>query len=304
MWHPCAVTTGWPQQDNQAVRAPHPLSKVPQITVFFWITKVLTTGMGEATSDYLAHRFGPVIAGTLGLTAFVAALVVQFRVRRYLAWVYWAAVVMVAVFGTMAADGLHVELGVPYAVSTPFFAVVLAVIFVVWYRTEKTLSIHSIYTRRREVFYWATVLATFALGTAAGDLTAMTLHLGFLASGILFTVVIAVPAVGYWRFNLNPIVAFWFAYIVTRPLGASYADWLGVPRSQSGLNMGRGPVALGLTIVIVGFVAYLAITRTDVEEAVGPVAAERARHRRTPRQPERLSGVPVRVPVERPPGPD
>ncbi len=299
MWHPCAVTTGWPQQD-----APHPLSKVPQITVFFWITKVLTTGMGEATSDYLAHRFGPVIAGTLGLTAFVAALVVQFRVRRYLAWVYWAAVVMVAVFGTMAADGLHVELGVPYSVSTPFFAVVLAVIFVVWYRTEKTLSIHSIYTRRREVFYWATVLATFALGTAAGDLTAMTLHLGFLASGILFTVVIAIPAVGYWRFNLNPIVAFWFAYIVTRPLGASYADWLGVPRWQSGLNMGRGPVALGLTIVIVGFVAYLAITRTDVEEAVGPVAAERARHRRTPRLPERLSGVPVRVPVERPPGPD
>ena len=277
---------------------------MPEITIVFWITKVLTTGMGEATSDYLAHRFGPVIAGTLGLTALVAAVVAQFRVRRYMAWVYWTAVVMVAVFGTMAADGLHVELGVPYVVSTPFFAAVLAVIFVVWYRTEKTLSIHSIYTRRREVFYWATVLATFALGTAAGDLTAMTLHLGYLASGILFTVVIAVPAIGYWRFNLNPIVAFWFAYIVTRPLGASYADWLGVPRSLSGLNMGRGPVALGLTIGIVGFVAYLAITRIDVEEAAGPVAAEQARHRRQSRQPERLSGVPVRVPVERPPGPD
>ncbi len=301
MWHPCAVTTRWPRQGKQAVRPPHPLSKVPQITVFFWITKVLTTGMGEATSDYLAHRFGPVIAGTLGLTAFVAALAAQFRVRRYMAWVYWTAVVMVAVFGTMAADGLHVELGVPYAVSTPFFAVVLAAIFIVWYRTEKTLSIHSIYTRRREVFYWATVLATFALGTAAGDLTATTLHLGFLASGILFTVVIAVPAIGYWRFNLNPIVAFWFAYIVTRPLGASYADWLGVPRSLSGLNMGRGPVALGLTIVIVGFVAYLATARTDVEEAAGPGAAG---HRRQSHQPERISGVPLRVPVERPPGPD
>jgi uncharacterized membrane-anchored protein len=298
------VTTRRPQQDSQAVRSPHPLSKVPQITVFFWITKVLTTGMGEATSDYLAHRFGPVIAGTLGLTAFVAAVAAQFRVRRYMAWVYWTAVVMVAVFGTMAADGLHVELGVPYAVSTPFFAAVLAVIFVVWYRTEKTLSIHSIYTRRREAFYWATVLATFALGTAAGDLAAMTLHLGYLASGILFTVVIAVPAIGYWRFNLNPIVAFWFAYIVTRPLGASYADWLGVPRSLTGLNMGRGPVALGLTIGIVGFVAYLAITRKDVEEAAGPAAAEQARHRRQSRQPERLSGVPVRVLVDRPPGPD
>jgi uncharacterized membrane-anchored protein len=284
------------------VPAPRPLSKVPQITVFFWITKVLTTGMGEATSDYLAHRFGPVIAGALGLTAFVAALLVQFRVRRYMAWVYWTAVVIVAVFGTMAADGLHIELGVPYAVSTPFFAAALGVIFVVWFRTEKTLSIHSIYTPRREVFYWATVLATFALGTAAGDLTAMTLHLGYLASGILFTVLIAVPAIGYWRFNLNPIVAFWFAYIVTRPLGASYADWMAVPHSLGGLNMGRGPVALGLTIVIVGFVAYLAISRTDVEEAASPVAPERARHQRLSRQPERLRGAPHRVPVERPPG--
>jgi len=152
------------------------------------------------------------------------------------------------------------------------------------------------------VFYWATVLATFALGTAAGDLTAMTLHLGYLASGILFTVLIAVPAIGYWRFNLNPIVAFWFAYIVTRPLGASSADWMAVPHSLGGLNMGRGPVALGLTIVIVGFVAYLAISRTDVEEAASPVAPERARHQRLSRQPERLRGAPHRVPVERPPG--
>jgi uncharacterized membrane-anchored protein len=278
---------------------------VPQITVFFWITKVLTTGMGEATSDYLAHRFGPVMAGAVGLAALVAALVVQFRVRRYMAWVYWTAVVMVAVFGTMAADGLHVELHVPYAVSTAFFAAALAAIFVVWYRTEKTLSIHSIYTPRREMFYWATVLATFALGTAAGDLTAVTLHLGYLASGILFTVVIAVPAIGYWRFHLNPIVAFWFAYIVTRPLGASYADWMGVPHSLGGLNLGRGPVALGLTIVILGFVAYLAISRIDVEETAGQVGPERARHRQPSRQPERLRGhVPVRVPVERRPGSD
>jgi len=250
-----------------------PLSKVPQVTAIFWITKVLTTGMGEATSDYLAHRLGPVIAVCLGGIALVASLVVQFRVRRYLAWVYWTAVVMVAVFGTMAADGLHVELGVPYAVSTPFFAVALAVIFVLWYRTEKTLSIHSIYTRRREMFYWATVLATFALGTAAGDLTAITLHLGYLGSGILFTAVIAIPAVAHWRFNLNPILAFWFAYIVTRPLGASYADWMALPRSLGGLDMGRGPVSLILTVVIVGFVAYLAATHEDVEEPAARTAA-------------------------------
>jgi uncharacterized membrane-anchored protein len=192
------VTTRQLRQEKHTAYGRHPLSKVPQVTVIFWITKVLTTGMGEATSDYLAHRLGPVIAVCLGGLALVASLVVQFRVRRYVAWVYWTAVVMVAVFGTMAADGLHVELGVPYAVSTPFFAVALAVIFVLWYRTEKTLSIHSIYTRPREMFYWATVLATFALGTAAGDLTATTLHLGYLGSGILFTAVIAIPAVAYW----------------------------------------------------------------------------------------------------------
>jgi uncharacterized membrane-anchored protein len=249
----------------------------------------------------------------------VAALVMQFRVRRYMAWVYWTAVVMVAVFGTMAADGLHIELHVPYTVSTPFFAVALAVIFVAWYWSEKTLSIHSIYTRCREMFYWATVLATFALGTAAGDLTALTLHLGFLASGILFTVVIAIPAVAYWRFNLNPVVAFWFAYIATRPLGASYADWMAVPRSLSGLNMGRGPVSLGLTIVIVGFVSYLAMSRKDVEETAGLVSPAGARHRRQPGQPAhphaappqtarpqagRPQAAPVRVPVrkQQPPG--
>ncbi len=284
------MTTPQLRQQNHAAYGRHPLSKVPQVTVIFWITKVLTTGMGEATSDYLAHRLGPFIAAGLGFIALVASLAVQLRARRYLAWVYWTAVVMVAVFGTMAADGLHIELHVPYAVSTPFFAVALAVIFALWYRSEKTLSIHSIYTRRREMFYWATVLATFALGTAAGDLTAVTLHLGYLTSGIFFTVVIAIPAVGYWRFNLNPILAFWFAYIVTRPLGASYADWLALPRSWGGLDLGRGPVSLGLTLVIAGFVAYLASTHRDVEDEqrrarAWPARAPQGRHAST--RPER-----------------
>jgi uncharacterized membrane-anchored protein len=267
------VTTRQLRHQKHTAHGRHPLSKVPQITAIFWITKVLTTGMGEATSDYLAHRLGPFIAVGLGFIALVAALVVQFRVRRYMAWVYWTAVVMVAVFGTMAADGLHIELHVPYAVSTPFFAVTLAVIFALWYWSEGTLSIHSIYTRRREMFYWATVLATFALGTAAGDLTAVTLHMGYLTSGIFFTVVIAIPAVAYGRFNLNPILAFWFAYIVTRPLGASYADWMALPRSWGGLDMGRGPVSLILTVVIAGFVAYLATTHEDVEEPAARTAA-------------------------------
>src|SRR5215471_14369259 len=238
----------------------NPLTKVPEVTAYFWITKVLTTGMGEATSDYLVHRFNPEIAVVLGFTAFVAAMVLQFSIRRYNTWVYWLAVVMVAVFGTMAADVLHVGLGIPYAVSTAFYSVVLAVIFVLWYRSEGTLSIHSIYTRRREVFYWATVLATFALGTAAGDLTAKVVGLGYLGSGVMFAVVIAIPYVGYRWFGLNAIVAFWFAYIVTRPLGASFADWLAWPPSAGGLGVG----SLVSTLIIAGLVGYMSVSGKDV----------------------------------------
>ena len=188
MWHPFAVAT--PQLRQTRVSAPrtYAASKVPyRITVFFWIIKILTTAMGEAFADFMALRYSPVLAGVVGTALFVVAMVLQFRARRYQAWIYWFAVAMVAVFGTLAADGMHIKLGVPYALSSAFFAVCLVVVFVAWYLTEGTLSIHSICTRRRELFYWATVLATFALGTAVGDLTATTLHLGFLASGLMFT---------------------------------------------------------------------------------------------------------------------
>ena len=239
------------------------LRKVPEVTVYFWIIKLLTTGMGETTSDYLVHRINPLIAVALGGIGLAAALVLQLRARRYVAWIYWLAVVMVAIFGTMAADALHVGFGVPYLDSAAFFASALAVIFVAWYACEKTLSIHSIDTRRRELFYWATVMATFALGTAAGDMTAFTLGLGFLASGALFAVVIAIPALAYRLVGLNAIVAFWFAYIVTRPLGASFADWMGRSPSLGGLGLGTGPVSLVLALVIIGFVGYLTVTRAD-----------------------------------------
>ena len=251
---------------RRAAPARNPLTKVPEVTVFFWVTKVVTTGMGEATSDYLVHRFNPEIAVVLGFVAFVAAMILQFAVRRYVTWIYWLAVVMVAVFGTMAADVLHVGLHVPYWASTAFYAVVLAAIFMIWHRSEGTLSIHSICTRRRETFYWATVLATFALGTAAGDWTAKSVGLGYLGSGVMFAVVIAIPAVGYWRFRLNAIVAFWFAYIVTRPLGASFADWLAWPHSASGLGLGHAVVAGCSTIIIAGLVAFMTVTRHDVAD--------------------------------------
>ena len=206
------------------------------------------------------RRIDPFLAVSLGAVAFAVALSLQFRARRYVPWVYWLAVSMVSVFGTMAADVVHIGFGVPYAVSTVFFAVALAAVLGVWYRSERTLSIHSIHTPRREFFYWATVLTTFALGTAAGDLTASTMRLGYFASGVLFAVVIAVPALAHWRFGLNPVVAFWGAYIVTRPLGASFADWLGVPPSRRGLDFGTGPVTLVLAAAIAVLVGYLTIT--------------------------------------------
>jgi uncharacterized membrane-anchored protein len=241
-------------------------TKVPAATATFWVTKGLTTGMGESASDYFVHRFPPVAAVAVAATAFVVALALQFSVRRYVPWVYWLAVAMVGVFGTMAADVLHVRFGVPYVASAAAFAIVLAVIFVVWHRLEGTLSIHSIRTRRREVFYWLTVMTTFALGTAVGDLTAVTLHLGYFASGVMFIGVIAVPAIAYRRFGLNPIAAFWAAYIVTRPLGASFADWMGVSPDRGGLDLGSGWVSLVLALLIVALVAWMSIDRRQAQE--------------------------------------
>ena len=243
-------------------------AKVPEITAVFWVIKILTTGMGEAASDWMALT-NLVLAGAVGAGGFTLALAWQLRTTRYHVVAYWTAVAMVAVFGTMAADGLHRFFGLSYAVTTPFYAVALVVVLTWWYLSEGTLSIHSIDTRRRELFYWAAVLATFAMGTAVGDLTAYTLHLGFLASGLLFTVVFAIPFVGRRLVGLGEVVAFWFAYIITRPLGASYADWLGVPKSLGGLDYGRGTVAVVLTLAIIALVAYFAVTKMDVEREPG-----------------------------------
>ena len=263
-------------------------SKVPLITAYFWIIKLLSTAMGEATSDYMVRTINPVIAVLIGFAGFVIAMVLQFRAKAYNAWIYWLAVVMVAVFGTQAADVLHIKFHVPYVASTAFYAIVLAVIFIVWYRTEGTLSIHSIRTPRRELFYWATVLATFAMGTATGDMTARTLSLGYLASGIWFSIAFAAVAVAHWKFGLNPILAFWIAYVLTRPVGASFADYVAFPQSVGGLGVGHGQVALVLTFFIVILVGYLAVTRKDVEEPrqAAASAASARYYRAGPRQPE------------------
>lgn len=238
------------------------MRKVPEVTIYFWIVKLLTTAMGESTSDYLVFHIYPYVAVIVGCVGLIVALILQLSVRRYVPWIYWLAVIMVAIFGTMAADVIHVVLGVPYVVSTASFFAALIVIFVVWYRSEKTLSIHSIYTFRRELFYWATIMATFALGTAAGDMTAATLKLGYLDSGILFAVLFILPALAYKFLGANEIATFWIAYILTRPLGASFADWFGKPY-LGGLGLGDTKVALVLTIIILIFIAYLTVTRKD-----------------------------------------
>ncbi|MFG2918829.1 hypothetical protein ACGF0D_38835 [Kitasatospora sp. NPDC048298] len=233
------------------------LSKVPQVTAVFWAVKVLTTGMGETTSDYLARVLGPVPAVASAALLLAAAFIAQARTRRYVPAVYWAAVVMVSVFGTMAADVAHVALGVPYAASAFAFAVALAVVFWLWRRTEGTLAVETVCGGRREVFYWATVMATFALGTAVGDLTAATLGWGYFPSGLLFAVLIAVPAFGHRLLRMPPVLAFWWAYVLTRPLGACFADWAGVSRQRGGLELGTGPVSLVLGAVILAAVLWL-----------------------------------------------
>ncbi|MER8187254.1 hypothetical protein [Kitasatospora sp. NPDC094015] len=227
------------------------------MTAAFWAVKILTTGMGETTSDYLARVLGPVPAVASAGLLLAAALYAQSRARRYVPAVYWAAVVMVSVFGTMAADVAHVALGVPYAASALVFALALAAVFLLWRRSEGTLAVETVSGGRREIFYWSAVLATFALGTAVGDLTAATLGWGYLTSGLLFAALIAVPALGHRLLRLPAVLAFWWAYVLTRPLGACFADWAGVSHQRGGLDLGTGAVSLVLGVVILAAVLRL-----------------------------------------------
>jgi len=246
--------------------SPRTLRKVPEVTAVFWVAKLLTTALGESVSDWLVNHINPFLAVGLGAIGLVIALGLQFGVKKYIPAVYWLAAAMVAIFGTMAADGIHVQLGVPYAVSSVAFAIALTTVFIAWHKNEGTLSIHTVTGRRREVFYWLTVMTTFALGTATGDLTANTLGLGYFASGLLFTGVILVPALGYKYFKLGEVAAFWAAYIITRPLGASFADWMGKPQGATGLGWGDGAVSIGLFLLLVCTVSYMTFDRSELSQ--------------------------------------
>jgi uncharacterized membrane-anchored protein len=252
---------------------------VPEITPWFWATKILMTATGEAISDAMNQQLGAGIAVPIMIILMGVALRWQLRQERYRTIVYWSVVGAVSIFGTSVADGFHVGLGWSYAVTTPMFAVILALVFISWYRREHTLSIHSIVNRRREWFSWVTVLATFALGTAAGDLTATVLHLDYLPSFLLFGVVILIPLV-LWRRGVNPVFTFWFAYTITRPFGASWADYSDMPINQAGLNLGQVPTAIYLGVISLALVAYMYARRIGVTTAQGapapPPAAEYA----------------------------
>jgi uncharacterized membrane-anchored protein len=239
-------------------------AKVPEIIPLFWVIKILTTAGGEAGSDLLAH-YGNIVGGGTVLVVFGAGVLLQLRTRRYRAFAYWFFAYSIAIFGTAISDFLHLDVGIPYAGTTIIWAVILGAVFWVWHRSEGTLSIHSITTRRREYFYWSTVFATFALGTALGDYTAVALKLGFLASGILFGVIIVIPAVAWWRFKMNAVAAFWCAYVVTRPLGASFADYISKSRHLSGIAFGDGPTFAVLTIAVAALVLYLILAQPDTE---------------------------------------
>ncbi len=249
-------------------------AKVPEVLAVFWLVKILTTAGGEATSDYL-KTYGNIGGGGTEIVLFLIGLALQFGTRRYRAFSYWFLAFAIAIGGTGISDFLHLDAHIPYLGTTLLWAAILAAIFWLWQRSEGTLSIHSITTQRREGFYWATVFATFALGTALGDFTANSLNLGYLPSGILFAVVILIPPLLRWRGGLGSIAAFWMSYVVTRPLGASFADYISRPRSISGLNFGDGPTAIVFAVAVLLLVSYLAIVRPDIQPSPeDPLATE------------------------------
>src|ERR1700730_17799303 len=236
------------------------LNKVPEVTLAFWVIKIMSTTVGETGADYLAVHvgLGTAITGGIMLALLVAALLAQLRARQYVPWRYWLTVVLVSVVGTQITDFLTDKLEVSLYVSTAVFALILSAIFAIWYATERTLSIHTIVTRRRELFYWAAILFTFALGTAAGDLATEALPLGFYPGVIVCSALIAAIAIAYCL-GANAVLTFWLAYILTRPLGASLGDLLSQARDYGGLGLGTIYTSLGFMMVIISLVAVVSV---------------------------------------------
>ncbi|MCW2582777.1 MAG: putative rane-anchored protein [Klenkia sp.] len=250
------------------------LNKVPEVTIWFWVIKILATTVGETAADYLDGTLGLGLTGTtLAVSAvFVVVLGVQLGARRYIPPLYWATVVLISVVGTLITDNLTDNAGVPLGVTTALFSVALAVTFAAWYAVEKTLSIHSIVTRRREAFYWSAILFTFALGTAAGDLVAESLGVGYWLSALLFAVLIGAVAASRLVFTANAILTFWIAYVLTRPLGASLGDGFSQARVDGGLGLGTTLTSVVFLITILGVVSYLSVSERDQPPPTEPAS--------------------------------
>jgi uncharacterized membrane-anchored protein len=257
------MTRQWQEETSRPFR--RFLSKVPEITVFFWIIKILTITVGQTFADFLSDTVG------LGLTlttvvinvALVVALCFQFRAGRYIPGLYWLVVGLVSIVGTLITDNLVDNIGVPLEVTAIVFAVALAATFAIWYANEKSLSIHTIDTRRREAFYWLAILLTFALGTAAGDAAAEKLGLGYATAAVIFAALIAVVALAHRWLGLGAVLAFWIAYVLTRPLGAALGDLLAQPREVGGFGLGTFVTSLAFLSTILVVVGYLTWTRRD-----------------------------------------
>lgn len=251
------------------------LNKVPEVTISFWIIKIMSTTVGETGADYLAVHVGLGTAVTDGIMVALlsAALILQLRFRRYVPWIYWLTVVLVSVVGTQITDLLTDKLEISLYASTAAFAAALALTFAVWYGVERTLSIHSIVTTRRELFYWLAILLTFALGTAAGDLATEAIGLGFNLGVLVFGALIAVTTLAYWL-GADPVLTFWLAYILTRPLGASLGDLMSQSREYGGLGLGTIYTSLSFLTVIVALVAFITIRPKEADDPV--LSEERA----------------------------
>ena len=241
------------------------LNKVPQITIFFWIIKILATTVGETGADFLTYNLNLGLTVTSYIMSALLALVLifQFKSKKYVPNIYWLAVVLISIVGTLITDNLVDNLGVPLTVTTSIFAVALIATFLIWYASEKTLSIHSIFTRKREAFYWLAILFTFALGTAAGDLISEGLALGYLTAAVIFAAMIGLVAIAFYRFKLNAVVSFWIAYVLTRPLGASLGDFLSQSHADGGLALGTVGTSAIFLVTILSIVAFLNITKRD-----------------------------------------
>ncbi|MGU3369606.1 COG4705 family protein [Bacillus mycoides] len=246
------------------------LNKVPEVTIFFWIIKIMATTVGETGADFLNTNlnFGLTKTTFVMSALLLITLFFQFRLKKYVPGIYWLTVLLISVVGTLVTDNLTDNFGVALETTTIVFTLALMATFAAWYVSEKTLSIHSIYTTKREAFYWLAILFTFALGTAAGDLVAESLNLGYWISALIFAALIGSVTVAYYRFKLNAVLAFWIAYILTRPFGASFGDYLSQPHDSGGLGLGTVGTSVIFLVIILSLVIYLTKTKKDASQSL------------------------------------